>query len=299
MPTVMGESEASRRGENGAQLQDNRWIVNTKFWREYIVWSDGCADTAIEILSTVGVPALFSTLAGVPCVKRTATEKESFILNGVERQVWHAKCFYDSSRDVSQADTPPEARTPEIRWYGENVTSRLWYDALDDTIPIQTSGKQAIPQKVNVYQPILEIKRFEPWPFNPNVALLNSNAINSSPFYGAPIKTCQMLPIESQLVVIENEQYSNTTYKIRFSLMHDGAFNLLPDTMLGRPIDYGTHIIPAGKVDPIEHKVDGEIVEVYLDGSGAPLADGLPPVFLEFNLYPLQDFNNLNLGPFF
>lgn len=299
----IGEVEMKRNAEDRVYFEDGRWVITANVKRVYEVWTDNCSDTEDDVLSVVGIPPLFSTILGIPCVGRSVKELGEFIHNGQQKWRWHVTCGFDSNIDVNQSDQPPDARTPEVRWTTETVEEMLHFSVDDPPQLITTSAYEAVPIAVQIAQPVLEIKRFEVWPFDPDIILQYVSTLNSGPFYGAPEGCAQMMSIDSVKSKIEDQFYSNTTYKIRFKMRHDGSFNFVPNTFQGLLRDHGTQYLKTKDdgvtKEIVKNIVEGEIVKVGLDGAGSPVdAQTTQPAIIPWNIYPKTNFNNLNLGPY-
>lgn len=338
MPQLMSELDPSRSAQVSAVLRDRRWTTQRKFDRTFIVWSDHCDQDEAIIAATPGLPVLYSTLYGVKLTKMSYNDKEQFRLNGVNRTVWHVVCNYDSEKDApdeGEENQPPEAKTPHVRWYGDQ---EAWIPTRDITgEAIENSSNQPYEPEVMRILPVLEIKRYELSPFDPETILKYTNTVNEKEFWGAPPGTVLCLPIESERVSVDGFQRESVTYRFKFrmvDLLNDdgvdptcGAPGGTPPTIAAgeyewnswdfHPYDWGD-----GEVKVPEATSDGEtrfdhaidindnVIGVFLDGTGKrlkylqcdPPAD--PPIMLPkvrrgpFPLYFRRNFNLLSLGPF-
>lgn len=305
MPKRLGEKEATNLGGFELRKKDKIWTNRRKFERTYYVLADTIADNEIQILVTTGLPVLFSLLGGAFCVEKKGKEiaRVRHPSTGAATALWEVTAKFDSDIDVDEGDQPPEARTPKVRWYGEQELKQIFKDVRTGE-PITNKVGEVIVIEEPVVLPILEIKRYATFPFDPNVQLDYANHVNSEPFWGAPAGCALMMAIEVEEEIIEGTKYNHETYTIKFAMERDEGGQFIEDTWKARPLHQGTkHVTEEGVVEQWtdENRQPGM---VNLDEGGmaiVPEGGVLNPndlVFLEFWTKSETDFNNLNLGPF-
>ena len=297
MPTSLGEVAAVNKGEKRLRQRDRFFFLTKKFTRSYEVLSDDLDQSEDEIIATTGVPVLFSNLNGAYCIGKRGREKDRIMhpATGVPAVRWHVDCEFDSDVEIDEADQPPEARTPKIRWYGEEEEEVLEKD-IETKKPIQTVPGEPILVTRPIVRPILEVSRYELFPFDPAIMLDYADRINSVAFWGAPEGTARMLPMEVEEEHIGQVKYNRVTYRIKFRMKDKAGGGYEEDTWKREVLHHGSLYIEGGKVK--EYKVGGGRSTVNLDAAGAKLGPADPAVFLSFNQFNKKNFNALNLGPF-
>ena len=334
MGLVIGQTAESQTGSEALVKKDQHWTRQTQFSRTFIVIAVDLAETEQDIIRSIGIPPLTSTLGltGAKCKAVRGAEMGNVIrhpVTGVPTVLWHVTCDFDTDLDVDEAEQSPESRTPKIRWGGENEEQRLEEDALSSA-PVQTVPGDILIVKAPEVRPILEVKRFEVFPFDPLVQLNFANHVNSLAFYGAPIGTALMMPITVQEVNIDEfGKFNDVTYRIKFKLkeliagppptfklftwranvLHHG-FKFFTDENFATwiastptdPTDVAEWLafVKFSSFEPKLFQKDGNPATVNLDKFGLIEPSPLPAdaSFLEFSRFPLADFNTLGLGPF-
>jgi hypothetical protein len=188
---------------------------------------------------------------------------------------------------------------PVWRWYGEELEEVLEVDAVTGD-PVQTDAEEPIITTAEYAIAILEIKRYEFFPFDPNVILDYSCHVNSNTFWGAPEGTARMLcPEASEKEVINGVDYVHVTYKIKFKIKKIAGV-MQEDSWKARLLHHGFKFREAvGSAPEIYTDKHGNPATVNLtNGTGTKKADGADPDYKEFNRYPKVDFDTLSLGPF-
>jgi len=274
----------------------------------YIVLGDTIDQTETEILETVGIPPPFYPLRGAYCQAATATEEERILhpVTGELAGLWEVKCDFSSEVDVD-ADKPPEAKTPRVRWTSETEDEPLEYDAITGE-PIVTKCEEPIVATTPIVYPVLEISRYERYPFDPDTMLDYANHTNKTAFWGAPAGSALMMPMDVEDDIIEGVKYNMVKYRIKFKIKRtanpkssNGGLTNKP--WMFRPMHRGYLYYPgwlaAGEVKPLinldSHR---NPVQCNLDADGYKLAEGEDPYYLEFNRFGEAEFNALSLGPF-
>jgi len=334
MGLVIGQTAESQTGAESLVKKGEHWTRQTQFSRTFIAIAVDLAETEQEIIRSVGIPPLTSILGltGAKCKAVRGREQGNVIkhpVTGVPTVLWHVTCDFDTDLDVEEATQSPESRTPKIRWGGENEEQRLENDALSGD-PIQTRPGDILIVNAPEVRPVLEVKRFEVFPFDPLLQLNFSNHVNLTEFYGAPIGTALMLPIEVQEINIDEfGKFNEVTYRIKFKMveliagpppvfksftwrakvLHHG-FKYFTDedfaTWIASPpvdptdVDEWLAFVKAQSFEPALFEKDGNPATVNLDEFGVIEPSPVPAdaSFLEFSRFPLADLNSLGLGPF-
>lgn len=301
MPKLLGEKEATNSGSVGLVKKNKFYTLQARFSRTYYVLADNTSQQEATIIATSGIPPLLSLLTGAWCMNKQGKEVAAIPnhpVTGVPTVLWEVTADFDSDVDVEEADQSPEARTPKIRWYGENETEVLEKDAITGDA-IETVPGEPIIVEVPVVRPVLEVRRFEIPPFDPDTILDYVNHANSTAFYGAPEGTALMLPMDvSEEKIVDEIRVIEVTYRIKFNIKKDGD-SLASDTWKAKPLHHGFKYFKDVADPPLTWTDErGNPATINLAEDGTRLADGADPVFLEFNRYPKVNFNTLNLGPF-
>lgn len=298
MPKILGVDNGSISASHSLEKKDKFWVKKKTYKLVYLVLADSLADDEEDILATAGIPPLFYPYNGTVCKKRTPTETTRVVhpVSGVSSALWEVACDFDSDIDPDQ-NQDPDQKTPTVRWYGETDEEVLEKDAITGD-PIETEAGEPIIITTPVVHPVLEISRYEPYPFDPDTMLDYAHHTNSTVFWGAPQGSALMLPMEVDEEIIEKVKWCKVVYKIKFRIKKDGG-GMMQDTWKARPLHHGFKY----------RKVAGEPPQVFTDGQGNPatvnltaggvlLPQGNPPEYLSFNRFTKTDFNALSLGPF-
>lgn len=307
MPKVLGEREAANLGDISLVRKNKFWTKQSKFARTYYVLSDNVSQTEATIMATSGVPQHLSILSGAWCIRQEAKEVATVGKHptlGVPCILWEVTCHFDSDVDVDEASQTPTARTPKVRWYGENEEELLDADAITGD-PIVTPAGERLLVTGPACISILEVRRFESPPFSPTIQLDYANHANSTTFYGAPEGTALMLPIEaSEPQVIDSTSVVEVIYRIKFKIKKAPGGGLQSNTWMAKPLAQGTKYLKEGSggsggmVATVYTDANGNRTTVNLAADGTKLPPDAPPVFLAFNRFPKVNFNTLALGPF-
>lgn len=306
MPRVLDLKQDFFSATTALQRKEKMFSRTKKFDLVYVVMGDNVGiDNEETILSAPGIPQLFYPLRGCFCQSRTPSEVSRIChpVTGALAGLWEVKCEFSSDIDM-EADRPPEAKLPRVRWTGETEDVPLDVDAVSGR-PVQTSAGEPIIATTPTLMPVLEITRYEKYPFNPEVMLEYANHTNTTPFWGASKGTALMLPMEVEDEIIEGKKYNNVKYRIKFKLSQ--TLNPLSNSMVWneytwrfRPMDRGYLYVPEEGSEPqLNLDAQRNPAPVNLDGkTGRKLEEGEDPEYLEFNRFPETDFNRLSLGPF-
>lgn len=295
MPKVLGRKDGDFNGMD--KLENNRGgrFVRRQFSSTFYVLADALTDEPDAILATTGIPPLFYPTAGAWVVGRKLRESQTVThpVTGVTTVLWEVQVDYDSAVDIDEEEEQePEAREPVVRWTTEEEEIALELDAITGEA-IQTEAGEPIIMTTKVKLPVLEVRRYELYPFDPDVILSYDNKVCSTEFYGAPPFHAYMTGIEADQETINGTKYAVATYRVAFKF--DGSER----PWKAKPLHYGTKYRPAPGEPAIAYQDEnGNLLTVNLQTGGTPLPEGDTPQYLSFNRFNLADFNLLSLGPF-
>lgn len=124
--------------------------------------------------------------------------------------------------------------------------------------------------------------------YNLTTAQLFRNSLNSHLFYNAAPGLVFMSDILGQRVTDNVEEYWKITYKMIFrTLLSFG------EAWAIRVLNEGPQYLSGGVLTPVVNKKGVRTAKLAADGT--LLASGADDVFLEFDIYELRNFNDLNL----
>lgn len=293
MPKVIDIKNGSVSAQSSLQVKKKRATVKGSFSQTYIVLSDTLDDNESDILATPGIPPKFYPSGGYLCSGHRATETTRIVhpVTGVAAAMWDVEVEFRN--DINPEDEqPPESLPPVVRWFGETEEEQLEEDAITGAA-IETAAGEKIDVTHPVVRPVLEIRRYESYPFDPDVMLDYSNRVNSTPFWGAPIASALMMPMDVDEETIEGEKYAVVTYRIKFKIQPGAT-----EPWKAKVLNYGTLIVDAnGDIVKNADKF-GRVYTTNLAANGTKLPDGDPKVYISFNRFQKADFNLLSLGPF-
>jgi len=303
MPTVIGKKDGSHSAGYRIEKQDKIEIVMKSWSDVWYVLADTVDQDDDLILMASGLPTLYDISNGAYCKnkKAKAVTRVRHPVTGAATELWEVAIDFDNDIDPDQGDEDDPTNKPAtIRWHGETEDELLEKDPITGEA-IETDAGEPILMTSPFVMPVLEIKRYESYPFNPNTMLNYSHRINSTAFWGAAEGTALMLPMEVDQETIEGVIYAVVTYRIKFKikegqdepwkahLLHHG-FKYRPEAG-GKPeIFKDKHGNPATVNLKTEADNPGE--------GGTLLPDGDPAEYKEFNRFTKANFNTLSLGPF-
>lgn len=161
------------------------------------------------------------------------------------------------------------------------LTKSIIYDI--NNVPIENSaGVPYDESEIDDPQPLLVVrKNYSTW--NPLLAYLYRNAVNSDPYRGAAPGTVKVMAITWEEV---DDNDGGVYYAVTFS------FAMKPEGWDLILLDAGTEYIDGNGVKR-NIVIGGQKVTdpVKLDGAGGILPDGDPPVFNTFQVYPRLSFS--------
>jgi hypothetical protein len=310
VPKIIGVENGSIGAQDQLVQKKGTFFSQTENEITYIILGDDLNDRADNISLTSGLPSLFYPSYGGFCKSRKFTE-ETQIINpntGVMCGLWSVECHFDSSMDDEDNEEDPTSLRPRTWWSGDSEDVHLEFDAIDLDPFFGGSFKQVVNAvgeplfiETQVIQPILNIKRYEHFPFDPNVMLDYAHQTNATSFWGAPPGTALCLPMEtSEETIINKVRLIEVTYKIKFRIRFNPVTGAMEqDTWKAKVLNCGTKYRPTAGAEPVAAKdKTGHPITVNLSIDGTKLPPGLYPDYLEFNRHTKVDFNNLSLGPF-
>lgn len=298
MPKIIGVDYGSFGGSDGLQKKDRIWVRQKKNDICYIVLGDNTSQTDEDIYLTTGIPALGEILFGSVCKSRTAKEEQivTHPATGGRVGLWKVDCSFDSEVDPDDiSEIPPP---PKVSWDGETEDEYLAEDAITGD-PIETMAKEPLFITGPVTIPILQIERYEPYPFDPDTMLTYANHTNSLAFWGAPTGCALMMPMQVQEDRLEGEKVVKVIYRIKFKMRVSGG-DFVANTWQAKVLHHGLKYRKEPGAEPViwtdKHGNPGTINLKNADGTKLSSAD--PAEFLTFNRHAKANFNALSLGPY-
>ena len=309
MPTILGDSLQDDGGIDATETYDPASGKTTiSFTLKYWIQADDITQREDDILATVGLPGLMTFLRGAYCLDRKAMESTAGAL------LWDVSC--DFSSDISLVEDPlepPNQRIARVSWTSEEIEELIEFDAQNGA-PIVNVNNERIVATGKALVPVLQIRRWELYPFDPLNFLLYANHVNTDPFLGAPEGSALLRPMDAgEPQNINGVLYTDVTYRIAFRIRNiefqvdnnnDPPIAFNPVVVPGLPekawqiklLNYGTRVrdAPGGEIKQAVDS-DGNPKEVNLDANGVELAEGADPIYLPFNKYPGANFDDLDL----
>lgn len=305
MPAIIGIKDGSFDASLSLKKKDKIYIPVRTFSVAYFILSDDTFQDELVISATAGLPSLWSVLNGAICMDKTFKEQTTVIhpVTGFKAILWVVTCKFTTDIDPNQ-DQDPESKPPTVRWSGETEEEVLEKDPIT-LAAITTEADEPYFASAPIVLPILEISRYEFWPFDPDVMLAYSHHTNSAAFWGAPVGSALMMPMDVDEEIIEQVKYVKVTYRIKFKIKKEGA-TMLENTWNLRLLHHGFRYRkvageePLTKTDEKENPmtINLKTEALHVGEGGMELTTGNPGEYLEFNRFPKVNFNTLSLGPF-
>lgn len=302
MPKILGVKEEEDSGALSVRRQGESYISQKHSSRTYYVLADDQYDTEDEIIATPGLPQLWTFYNNGFCRSLSAKELNSVFhpMTGIWTSLWEVQARYDSNMDPSQEEDDPLLRPLIYNWSGETEDELLEQDAEDGTA-VETDALEPMEITTQVAYPILEIKRWEPDPFDPNVILNYVNHVNSQTFRGAPEGTALMLPITAEEQVEKAIKYQLVTYRIKFKIKKkNGA--ILKDSWRAEVPHQGYQYREEPNGEPRPFEIEGnprlarlKTARLHPGEGGMLLGKDDPLEYKFFNKFPKVNFNTLGL----
>jgi hypothetical protein len=190
----------------------------------YII-GDTLADTVSQVRATAGLPKLYEAGAdGCYCTNISPKESATIInpVTGAACSLWEVTIEWDNDVGTDTAAggsdvLAPTARPPMYHWTSETEEETVHTDSRGRLIATPTGEPVALVRSIS--RPVLEIKRNENFPFDPDTIMDYVNHCNAALFWGAPIGTVKMLPIVTDDPFAEGTSvYVPVTYRFMFKI---------------------------------------------------------------------------------
>lgn len=298
----LGKVDGTTSGDFNLERKEGFYNFHKTFEDTWLLIADTSSQTDDDVAGDPTLPFVgqFSARGGF-CVSKKAKERETVIhpITGVITVLWEVNVKFDSNIDADQADNSPNDPTsmrPKRRWRREKIKERQVKDAVTGDAIITKAGEEMVVEH-DVGVAILEIQRYEAYPFSPTKMYTYGDHTNDGSFYGAPSGCALMDDIQVEEEIINNGLFSNVTYVIKFKFK-DGDFNQ-SDGWKGRLLHQGYLYLPffgAGFHQAIT-KLDknGNPIKVNLESTGELLLGNGQPNYIEYNEFPKASFSALNL----
>ena len=116
-----------------------------------------------------------------------------------------------------------------INWTSETMDEVIEEDAETGDKILNPNGEVILVTRPEAI-PILEITRYEHYPFDPTIITYFENTLNLLDFYGSRSGTVWCYNIEAPMEVIENTRYCKVTYRFKFRIKWDEDGNQITNT---------------------------------------------------------------------
>lgn len=207
--------------------------------------------------------------------------------SGSDDVEWTVSVSYSSAYDVQQSQ-PPTSQPTQYQWSFTTKTKIIDRDLNDE--PILNSAGDPPEQGIEItqYLAILQVtKNISESNFDASVFWSYAGKCNAANFLGADAGQCQFIPQNANFVTdTDNGNYWQTSYSFVFDpdghdklKLLDQGFNKLDGSDKVRILD-----------DEDEPVGDPRL----LDGNGGELGDGVPPVYLVFDIIEKLNFGVFN-----
>lgn len=188
----------------------------------------------------------------------------------------------------------PLAQTPVIEWTFGNEAGEFQEDK-DGLVIANSAGEPFDPGLNREYHDlILRVSRNEET-YLPTQASIYRGAVNADTFNSFDPGQVKCMVYSARPARVGAQEYFAVTYEFQMRTAESDPLNI---GWLRRLQDMGYRTKDAQGVVTVITDDDGKALSepTPLDGSGAVLAEGDDPVFLEFRDYDLLPFNILGLG---
>ena len=145
MGKVLGIDEGTISAGLSIQKRDKIFVAQKEFSISYTVLADNLNEDEDSILSSSGIPPLWSYYRGAWCNNLAPKEKKTIFRHptlGVKTVLWTVTASFTSNLDPDDEEEP-EAKTPSVRWSGETEEEVMDKDPITDE-PIQTAADEPI-----------------------------------------------------------------------------------------------------------------------------------------------------------
>lgn len=304
MPVLLDELNASRLADLELVKKDRVFTLQNRFTRSYYVLTNDLSETEDDVYLTPGLPLIGDVLLSAIAKSKKGKElgRVQNPITGQPAILWQIDVEFDSDLSLDDADEselPPDERAPKVSWGGELEDEVLARDAITGD-PITTTAGERLIVTHQVVLPILTVRGYWRYPFDPDIILHYAGRTNLTSFYGAPTGTAFMLPMQSEEADIEGEKWDLVTFQVKFKMRDDpsspGTFK--SDTWKGEVLNQGNWYLD-GSGKRVRATDDNEReIKVNLKLDGTRLEDSDPPTYVTFNRTTKAELNDLGLGPF-
>lgn len=314
MPKVIGRVHAQIDSDFSLQKIGQFFNRRKTFNESWFVLADNINQFEDDIVSAPDLPSIGSILGGGFLIRKQAKEQATVPahpITGVQTTLWIVTCYYDSQIDQDQINqnADPTQRRPKRKW--RNVKENVLIDKDVNNKPLTTQAGEKIHYEDPKVFPILEIERYESFPYNVDrLAFEDSCNAGNLQIAGKIVKPGNALleAVESEEVTIGMELYESVRYLIRFSpgafdpdtpedqlavveLLHQGFLYINPDTVDLTPTTFldknGTPQRANLVYDPQGSAFDGF-------NGGRILPASSDPDFIPFQPKEKKDWTSLN-----
>jgi len=303
--TLLGIKDGTDSAEKG--YEKGAATVQKKSLTYYVITANTSEGEA-EVLNAAGLPELGDTLFGghVNNLKPTHISRVRNPVTGTPADLWEVEVSSDSTVGDGQAPTPGDGSdfdSVTVRWSCEKETLHLKRDIITGK-PVQTVNGEPIHAEYEISHPVLEIERYEEYPFDPNRILTYVNTVCENEYWGAPLGDALMTDIEVDEYEESGFILNIIRYRVKFWSGMNAVDYLLPEEpspwqleLLHQGTMYRTPLVTGGGGNKIVRAEDenGNPITVNLDIGGFQLDPDAEPVFLPFNRYRKRDWSELNI----
>ena len=290
-------------GSTSAEIKAKKngyWSMRSEsFTQTWNVTSSSINETYTQAIANLALPQIGTKVGNCWCKSIKPKETCTVFVNGEPRILWEVEYAFDSDAmagGLGGGQSGDPTKWPvEIEWSTATYKELWFYDKSNPPKNFENSVGEAMPVEVDVRCPCLKISRYEPYVWGGHWILAIVGYLNSAEFAGFLAGQCLIDDVTATREEINGGYYFHVTYKILIRPADSSATQ--PFTM--KLLDQGTKIKES--IDGEEQIVTtqqkyGQTKTVNLNGAGGVLAEGAPPVELEFNIYQSFDFNDLGFN---
>jgi len=329
------EVSASFKGAFGLSDDGGKWNRQAMMGVDYYVIAYDLTTDPASIADTPGIPRLWQNYNGLICNKVDPSEQQNVMhprRPGVQTSLWVVSTQFSSRPDPSKEDYDyskgklnPTEKPADYSWQTEHETYQLHNDAVYEYWPpetepdpfpnfprnwyeglakIQTAADEPRPLDSSQGWPIVNISRYECYPFDPDLIYRYVNRTNVTTFMGAPSGCALMHAITSVDEMVESVKYIRVTYTIKFRMRrNDDDSDWLIDQWRFPLPNYGSiRYDDQDEGTRTQHRIldsEQQPVEGWLNpyGQEIPGAPTDQQQILWFYQYGFVDFDPLKLQP--
>ena len=206
------ERKGSREAQRKGSLLE---IVNRKYTKRFEVMTNNVLDGVALILSWPGVPKIGETYVFGTDLDRIATCVHVDCDATSLPYLWHVTAQYDTSRLVDARLDNPLLMPPEVSWGFAQYNRVLTRDLLGTNVVNSSKEWFDPPVEIEDSRPVLTVIRNETR-FDPALAVLYQDAVNSDIFAGQPPRSAKVNAISGARQIDVGFIYYKVTYEIQF-----------------------------------------------------------------------------------